>query len=76
MKKRVYINNYTVDHLIRHILKGSWDFLIASLINASIFKRKLSEKRCDIALLIPRQVYSTVAYNMFLFRPLALEGCT
>jgi len=60
-KTRVYINNYTVDHLMRDILKGSWDFLITSLINASIFERKLSERRCDIALLIPRLVYSTLA---------------
>jgi len=56
MKKRVYINNYTVDHLIRDILKGSWGFLITSLINASIFKKKLSERRCDIAVFIPRLV--------------------
>jgi len=53
MKKTcVYINNYTVDNLIRDILKGSWDFLITRfiLINASIFKRKLSGRRCDILL--------------------------
>jgi len=62
---------------MRDILKGSWDFLITILINASIFKRKLnSERRRDInALLIPRLVCSTLAYNIFLFHPLALEGC-
>ena len=60
-KTRVYINNYTVDHLMRDILKGSWGFLVISLINASISKRKLFERRCDIALLISRLVYSTLA---------------